>query len=215
MASKTTRTRILDCAEALFAERGFASTRTKDIAEKVGVNTAMIHYYFETKEKLLVSVIDRIMTDLGAILAETDFDALTWEERLEQFVGSYFDYVRTHPHFSKLTRMSGGIRNRTILEEQLSGFFGPLLHAGVAFVQAGIDAGRFRPLDAEQLVLSLYCATVSWFSDAHFLSLILGSDVTGENTLARRREHLIDLAFCAVGISRPKAGTPVIPEERS
>ena len=205
MPSKTTRTRILDCAETLFAERGFAGTRTKDIAMEVEVNTAMIHYYFETKEKLLVSVIDRIMTDLGAILAEIDFDALTWEERLEQFVGSYFDYVRTHPNFSKLTRMSGGLRNRVLLEEQISGFLGPLLQAGVAFIQAGIDAGRFRPLDAEQTVLSLYCATVSWFSDAHFLSLILGSDVTGEEALARRREHLIDLAFRAVDLPRPGA----------
>jgi len=198
----TTRTRILDCAESLFAERGFAGARTKDIAAEVGVNTAMIHYYFDTKEKLLVSVIDRIMSDLAAVLAEIDFDALSWEERLEEFVGSYFDYVRSHPNFSKLTRMAGGIRNRSLLEEQLADFFGPLLQAGVAFVQAGIDAGCFRPLDPEQLVLSLYCATVSWFSDAPFLSLLVGHDVTCDDSITRRRDHLIELAFRALGASR-------------
>jgi TetR/AcrR family transcriptional regulator len=202
MATMTTRTKILDGAEALFAERGFAATRTKDIAAEVGVNTAMIHYYFDTKEKLLVSVIDRIMSDLAAILSEIDFDALTWEQRLEEFVGSYFDYVRGHPNFSKLTRMAAGIKNREILEEQIADFFGPLLQAGVAFIQAGIDAGCFRPVDPEQLVLSLYCATVSWFSDAPFLSLLVGHDVTHEDVVLSRRDHLIELAFRAVGADR-------------
>ncbi|MFH1530138.1 MAG: TetR/AcrR family transcriptional regulator [Pseudomonadota bacterium] len=205
----TTRTQILDCAEALFAARGFAATRTKDIAAEVGVNTAMIHYYFDTKEKLLVSVIDRIMADLASILAEIDFDALTWEERLEEFVGAYFEYVRGHPNFSRLTHMAGGIRNRALLEDQIAGFFGPLLQAGIAFIQAGIDAGCFRPLDPEQLVLSLYCATVSWFSDAQFLSLLVGHDITCEDIVTDRREHLIDLAFRAVGALRPpKESTP-------
>lgn len=202
MPTKTTRTKILDGAEALFAERGFAATRTKDIAAEVGVNTAMIHYYFDTKEKLLVSVIDRIMSDLASILAEIDFDALSWEERLEEFVGSYFDYVRGHPNFSKLTRMAAGIKNRELLEEQIADFFGPLLQAGVAFIQAGIDAGCFRPLDPEQLVLSLYCATVSWFSDAPFLSLLVGHDVTQADVIDARRDHLIELAFRAVGAER-------------
>ena len=208
MTTQTTRTRILDGAEALFAERGFAASRTKDIAAHVGVNTAMIHYYFDTKEKLLVSVIDRIMADLAMVLSEIDFDALNWEERLEEFVGAYFDYVRAHPNFSKLTRMAGGIRDRAMLEEQIADFFGPLLQAGVAFVQAGIDAGCFRPLDPEQLVLSLYCATVAWFSDAQFLSLLMGHDVTSDGALSARREHLVDLAFRALGATRPEgAGT--------
>ncbi len=205
MPTKTTRTRILDCAEALFAERGFAATRTKDIAAEVGINTGMIHYYFDTKEKLLVSVIDRIMSDLSTILEEIDFDLLSWEERLEEFVGSYFDYVRGHPNFSRLTRMAAGIRNRTIMEEQIADFFGPLLQAGVAFIQAGIDAGCYRPLDPEQLVLSLYCATVSWFSDAPFRSLLVGHDVICDDSISRRRDHLIELAFRALGASRKES----------
>ncbi|MBM4372735.1 MAG: TetR/AcrR family transcriptional regulator [Deltaproteobacteria bacterium] len=204
MASRTTRIRILDCAEALFAERGFAGTRTRDIAELVGVNTALIHYYFDTKEKLLASVIDRIMTDLSTVLSEIDLEGRSWEQRLEEFVGAYFDYVRTHPSFPRLTLMAGGLRGSAILEDQISAFMGPLLQAGVAFVREGAAAGRFHPLDPEQLVLSLYCATVAWFSDSHVLSLLLGRDVTGEDTVARRREHLIELAFRAVGASRPR-----------
>ncbi len=93
-----------------------------------------------------------------------------------------------------------------MLEEQIADFFGPLLHAGVGFIQAGIDAGCFRPLDPEQLVLSLYCATVSWFSDARFLSLLVGHDIEREEIVSDRRKHIIELAFRAVGAN--KESTP-------
>jgi len=203
MSPRTTRTQILDKAEALFARKGFAGTRTRDIADAVGVTTAMIHYYFETKEKLLVAVIERIMSDLGAILDKIDPDLLSHEEALEEFIGAYFDYVRTHPNFARLTRMAVGIRKQDLLEEQLVEFFRPLLGAGMLFIQDGINAGAFRPVNPEQLVISLYCATVAYFTDAPFLGLILGQDTVSPEMIRARRESILELAFNALGVKRP------------
>ena len=47
------REHILDAAEELFAQQGFAATPVREIAEKVNVNPAMIHYYFGSKRALL------------------------------------------------------------------------------------------------------------------------------------------------------------------
>jgi AcrR family transcriptional regulator len=44
---------IMDAAEQLFAEHGFAGTSVRDIAESAGVNLAMISYYFGSKERLM------------------------------------------------------------------------------------------------------------------------------------------------------------------
>ena len=44
---------ILDTAEALFAQNGFASVSVRDIAGRVGVTPAMVHYYFGSKKALL------------------------------------------------------------------------------------------------------------------------------------------------------------------
>ena len=61
-ADKDTRERLLDAATALFAERGIAATTIARIAEHVGVTSAMIHYYFKTRDQLLDAIVEeRIM----------------------------------------------------------------------------------------------------------------------------------------------------------
>ena len=58
MASET-KERILDVAERLFADRGFAATSTRDITGEAGVNLAAVNYHFGSKEALLESVLER------------------------------------------------------------------------------------------------------------------------------------------------------------
>src|SRR6187549_1267760 len=50
---------IMETAEILFAEKGFNGTSVRDIAEKAGVNLAMISYYFGSKDKLLEAIFER------------------------------------------------------------------------------------------------------------------------------------------------------------
>jgi AcrR family transcriptional regulator len=49
MASLDTKERILDAAERLFAERGFAGTSLRSVTKQAGVNLAAIHYHFGAK----------------------------------------------------------------------------------------------------------------------------------------------------------------------
>lgn len=56
--SDNSRQKILDSAAALFAEKGFDGSRVDEIAEKAGVNKALIYYYFESKEKILDKILD-------------------------------------------------------------------------------------------------------------------------------------------------------------
>src|SRR5881394_1001582 len=55
----TTRERILDAAERLFAEHGFDGTSIRGIVEHADVNLAAIHYHFRSKEALLEAVLTR------------------------------------------------------------------------------------------------------------------------------------------------------------
>jgi len=58
MTDKNTRELLLDAATTLFAERGIAATTMAEIAASVGVNPAMIHYYFKTRDSLLDTIIE-------------------------------------------------------------------------------------------------------------------------------------------------------------
>src|SRR6266545_2014185 len=54
-----TRERILDTAERLFADRGYAATSLRSIIAAAGVNLAAVHYHFRSKEALLDAVVKR------------------------------------------------------------------------------------------------------------------------------------------------------------
>ncbi|MFW6201535.1 MAG: TetR/AcrR family transcriptional regulator [Gemmatimonadota bacterium] len=60
--SGSTRDRLLDAAEELFAERGFDGTSIRAVTRRAGANPASVHYHFGGKEELLRAVFDRILT---------------------------------------------------------------------------------------------------------------------------------------------------------
>src|SRR5581483_12265009 len=55
---------ILDAAHAVFVRRGTAGARTQEIAKEAGVNQALLHYYFRTKERLAEAVFTRAACEL-------------------------------------------------------------------------------------------------------------------------------------------------------
>jgi len=60
-----TKERVLDAAERLFAEHGYAATSLRSIVAAAGVNLAAIHYHFHSKEALLEAVIVRRATPMN------------------------------------------------------------------------------------------------------------------------------------------------------
>ena len=92
-----TRERLLDAAEALFAEHGFDGASLRAITTRAGTNLAAANYHFRSKEALLDAVIDRRIgpvnaqrlerLDALAALEETAGRAVELEDLLEAFVG--------------------------------------------------------------------------------------------------------------------------------
>ena len=88
-----TENQILNAAEKLFINKGFASTSTTDIAREVGCNQALVHYYFRTKEKLFQKVFLSKFEELFSKLREPlDSDA-DFFMKLHCVVDTYFDMV--------------------------------------------------------------------------------------------------------------------------
>lgn len=125
--SADTRTRILRAAASAIAERGWGSVRTRDVAERAGVNNALIHYYFGTRQTLLRSAaIDAIVRELhvpGEMLARapTIADALAgmvgWlrvysaaSEGARLFAEAMIEATRDEPLRAALGEAAAGLR---------------------------------------------------------------------------------------------------------
>jgi AcrR family transcriptional regulator len=65
-----TRSRILDAAERLFAERGFEAVSLRQITRDADVNIAAIHYHYGSREGLLRAVLDRVIVPLNQMRLE-------------------------------------------------------------------------------------------------------------------------------------------------
>ncbi|NVK24507.1 MAG: TetR/AcrR family transcriptional regulator [Gammaproteobacteria bacterium] len=71
MTSKiTTKVKILNAAEALFANSGFAETSMREITAKAGVNLASVNYHFGSKKDLIKAVVDRYLERFVPLLLE-------------------------------------------------------------------------------------------------------------------------------------------------
>ena len=64
------RAKLLDAAVRLFAEQGVAGTTVAEIARRAGVTSAMVHYYFKTKDQLLDAVVaEKLVGEFIAFVA--------------------------------------------------------------------------------------------------------------------------------------------------
>lgn len=61
------RSQIVDVARRLFAQRGYRSTTTRDLARAAGISDALLYRYFESKEELLRAVVDRGIAGFAAM----------------------------------------------------------------------------------------------------------------------------------------------------
>src|SRR4029078_2665079 len=198
-----TKALILKVAEELFAQKGFAGARTHEIAERAGVNKALIYYYFESKEKLLREVLQKILFELISLSNEILAKKRTAPEVLEEFYEGFFHYCARHKNFSRLTTMdlgSEGVSLRSLFDN----FFRPLFERGVRFIDRAVAQGELAPVNARQLLITIYGMTIAHFADANHVAYLLGiDDAMSDKLLAERLEANLDFIFAAVGAKRP------------
>ncbi len=120
-----TRDRILDEAEALFAERGFAGTSVRDIASRVDLTAASLYNHFAGKEALYRAVLDRGVQPLVGMMQELSQGEPTLDAT-EQMIAAVMEHLSQRPHLPRLIHhevTSGGER----LAELARDWVGPLM----------------------------------------------------------------------------------------
>ena len=90
--------RIKAAARKVFHQKGYAGTRTRDIAEEAGINHAMVNYYFRSKEKLFQIVMIETMTlFFKGVSTILNNENTSLEEKIEQVVANYIDLLLEEP----------------------------------------------------------------------------------------------------------------------
>ena len=96
---QTTEEKILETASEVFTEKGFAGTRTRDIAEKAGINLALLNYYFRSKQKLFEQVMKiKVVLLFGKIFPILSNEKTSLEEKIDLASEKYFKILSKNPN---------------------------------------------------------------------------------------------------------------------
>lgn len=150
---------ILDASEYLFATQGFAATAIREIADRVDVNPAMVHYYFGSKKKLLRAVMERVLEPMAGALASVDEQGGLPVRELTRLM---FAMAADHPYLPQLiTRevmLPGGE-----LQAEFLGHFAPRLGGRLpGMLRREQDEGRLA-VDFDPQIISLMVLSLCFF----------------------------------------------------
>ena len=95
---------MIEVAEDVFAERGYAAASMDDIAERVGVSKPMLYEYFRSKEGLLLACITQARAELRDATERAITGAPTAEEAMRRGLLTFFTFIREHRRSWSLLR---------------------------------------------------------------------------------------------------------------
>ena len=203
-----TEERILDAAHAVFLRHGTAGARTQDIADEAGVNKALLHYYFRSKERLAGAVFQRAARRLmPPILAMLASDA-PLEEKVREVVRHEIDTLRTTPGLPGylLSEMHHHPERLASLVQSITGVppdqvARPVLDRLAQQIGERVDAGTMRPIAPEQFVINLISLCIFPFAARPLLTAMFGGDPDRYDALMLDRRA--ELADFFLGALRP------------
>lgn len=94
---KQTEEKIFDAATDVFIEKGMDGARMRDIAEHAGINKALLHYYYRTKEHLFNAVFEKIAGYMFAKFAPVFDTSLSLEEKIRFFFREHISFLQKNP----------------------------------------------------------------------------------------------------------------------
>lgn len=95
---KDTEQKIMDAAKEVFQQKGMTGARMQEIADKAGINKALLHYYYRTKEKLFEKVFEIAFSIFIPRMQEIMLSEKPVFEKIEFFIENYMDLLTKHPY---------------------------------------------------------------------------------------------------------------------
>lgn len=194
-----TEEKIFLAAMEAFGEHGLKGARMQEIADRAGINKALVHYYFRSKEKLYEAVFDFILQKYFTALSEALSAETSFEHLLRSFIDRYYDIVESNPTIPRfiLREVSSGA---PVFSKKVRAFLTSLEKpAPRVFVQSlaeAVQKGQVRKVDPIQTFVTVMGACVYYFMAYPLLSVMIPDLATNRQAIAEKRKaHIFDILY--------------------
>ena len=193
LQAPSSRDKILNVAEALFARSGFNGVGMQEVATKVGLGKSSLFHHFASKESLYFLVLERAVRRIADHLGGVFSSHSSPTHRLDALSDGLVDSLAEQPHSARLllrslfedTPIVGGDPSDEALAADL--ILATLIESFQALIREGIDCGEFREVSVVDATQTMVGAAFFYFASGEFGEAVLGSSLFTAEAVARRR----------------------------
>jgi len=172
---ENTEEKILNAAKNVFQSKGMDGARMQEIADNAGINKAMLHYYYRSKQLLFEAVFKNAFSLLSPQLNTILNDDSSIEDKIKNFTFNYISFIIKHPYlpnfiFQELNRNPDFISKI----QKTIGF--PNIDKFKKQLHVEIEKGILIPIKAEQLLINILALNIFPFIAAPLIKTITNSD---------------------------------------
>lgn len=208
--TRDTGTRIVDCAEALFAQKGYDGTSTRELARAAGVSIQTLHYhgkgklglYNQVLERSVIPVTNMINRHVQEMLGLDLADSRVLNHALARLIDELFDVLYANPHFPLLffrQWLEQDPERRRVEWERVA----PYLGAWTGQVEARVNQERLSGIDLPLAFISLSMVYWGLTSNPAFIGGVLALDPESPEYLERLKDHAKQMTSRLLGRGDP------------
>ena len=193
---EATRQAIMEAAERLFADVGFAEATLDDVAEAVGIRRPSVLYYFASKQELYDAVEDNLFTEMHRVAEEYLAQVGDPFGRLLALLDAWLDYNVARPTAARIIQR--------LIADVTPRHGNPVEYSWSALgdidrvVKEGVKSGSFRPVAAIQVLNGVAGSVLFYVCNGGQVGEDFRYDPSDPVELARFRDLLHRLAAAAV-----------------
>ena len=196
----STERKILEASKRIFQRKGMYGARMQEIADEAGINKALLHYYFRSKDKLFDAVFQDAAKSFFSKIRELINVDKPLFEKIEYFVEQYLELLMQNTYIpvfiiSEVHQNPERIQNI---------FLGSGVNPGLVFsneVNAAAAAGIIHPIDSKQLIINIVGLCVFPIAARPIIKTILNqSDDEFLNFIEVRKKELANFIINAIKV---------------
>jgi AcrR family transcriptional regulator len=200
-APQANRARILAAATAEFASRGFKGASMDAIAARTSTTRALINYYFGSKDKLYVAVLERVYAEIRDAERLLDLDHLPPVDAIRRIVEFTYNYYVEHEYFVRLVVAENQAKGRHMKRSPgMRAVNRPIVDTLAGVIARGQSDGAFRR-DVEPVDVHMAIAALGIFNVAnqYTFGAIFQRPMGAKGDVARRRDLVADMILSWLG----------------
>ncbi|HPE56224.1 MAG TPA: TetR/AcrR family transcriptional regulator [Bacteroidales bacterium] len=173
MAEKdlNTEQKILEAARLVFTQKGFEGARMQEIADEAGINKALLHYYYRSKDKLFEGVFREAFFTMVPQVMDLLKSEMPLFEKIRFFTSNYIEIFINNPFIPGFVLHELSVNPKRIVDLLSNLGIQPALFLDQ--IQAEIDKGIIKPIDPRNLLTNMLAMCIFPFVARPILQNIL------------------------------------------